>query len=165
MIDPIEFLIFNEAVSLLNFSKIEELQDRLDYQPDIMAITESKLNDNNIRRADLENYNLINCNSNSNAGGVALKIKIKSSLYSPHYAKACNELWGPSPRFSAWATQLQRNVATMASRWRHCVDLTSPGIEPQTCCTDSKRFATELTAGLELLSIFQIHCYIIKLIN
>ena len=58
--------------------------------------------------------------------------KIKSSLYSPYYAEACNELRGPSPRLSAWATQLRRNVATVASRWRHCADLTGPGIEPQT---------------------------------
>ena len=35
----------------------------------------------------------------------------------------------------------------MASRWRHCVDLTGPGIEPQTSRTDSVRLATELTAG------------------
>ena len=56
---------------------------------------------------------------------------MKSSLYSPYYAEACNELRGPSPRLSAWATQLRRNVATVASRWRHCVDLTGPGIEPQ----------------------------------
>ena len=61
--------------------------------------------------------------------------QIKSSLYSPHYAEACNELRGPSPRLSAWATQLRRNVATVASRWRHCADLTGPGIEPQTSRT------------------------------
>ena len=76
-----------------------------------------------------------------------IKSKIKSSLYSPYYAEACNELRGPFPRLSAWATQLRRNVATVASRWRHCVDLTGPGIEPQTSRTDSVRFATELTAG------------------
>ena len=75
------------------------------------------------------------------------QIKIKSSLYSPHYAEACNELRGPSPRLSAWATQLRRNIATMASRWRHCADLTGPGIEPQTSRTDSVRLAAELTAG------------------
>ena len=75
------------------------------------------------------------------------KIKIKSSLYSPYYAEVCNELRGPSPRLSAWATQLQRNVATVASRWRLCVDLTGPGIKPQTSRTDSVCFATELTAG------------------
>ena len=68
-----------------------------------------------------------------------LSKKIKSSLYSPCYAEACNELRGPSPRLSAWATQLRRNVATVASRWRHCVDLTGPGIEPQTSRTDSVR--------------------------
>ena len=81
-----------------------------------------------------------------------IKIKIKSSLYSPYYAEACNELRGPSPRLSAWATQLRRNVATVASRWRHCVDLTGPGIEPQTSRTDSVRFATELTAGVRFYS-------------
>ena len=73
--------------------------------------------------------------------------KIKSSLYSPYYAEACNELRGPSPRLSAWATQLRGNVATVASRWRHYADLTRPGIEPQTSRTDNARLATELTAG------------------
>ena len=76
---------------------------------------------------------------------VMFPTQIKSSLYSPYYAEACNELRGPSPRLSAWATQLRRNVATVASRWRHCVDLTGPGIEPQTSRTDSVRLATELT--------------------
>ena len=73
------------------------------------------------------------------------KSKIKSSLYSPYYAEACDEWRGPFPRLSAWA--IRRNVATVASRWQHCVDLTGPGIEPQTSRTDSKRFAYELTAG------------------
>ena len=81
-------------------------------------------------------------------GKISNQNQIKSSLYSPHYAEACNELRGPSPRLSAWATQLRRNVATVASRWRHCADLTGPGIEPQTSRTESVRFATELTAGL-----------------
>ena len=72
--------------------------------------------------------------------------KIKSSLYLPYYAEACNELRGPSPWLSAWATQLRRNVATVGSRWQHCVDLTTQGIEPQTTRTDSVRLATELTA-------------------
>ena len=75
------------------------------------------------------------------------KKKKKPSLYSRHYAEACNELRGPFPRLSAWATQLRRNVATVASRWQHCVDLTGPGIEPQTSRADSVRFATELTVG------------------
>ena len=77
----------------------------------------------------------------------AFKNQIKSSIYSPYNAEACNELRGPSPRLSAWATQLRRIVATVASRWRRCADLTGPGIELQTSRTDSVRLATELTAG------------------
>ena len=73
--------------------------------------------------------------------------QIKSSLYSLYYAEACNEWRGPSPRLSAWATQLRRNVSAVASRWRHCADLTGPGIEPQTYRTESVRLATEPTAG------------------
>ena len=84
----------------------------------------------------------------------ASKNQIKSSLYSPYYAEACNELRGPSPRLRAWATQLRRNVATVASRWRHCADLTGPGIEPKTSRTESERFATELTAGLRKAFFF-----------
>ena len=82
-----------------------------------------------------------------------IQIKIKSSLYSPNYAEACNEFAGPNLRGLApglHTTQLRKNVATVASRWRHCVDLTGPGIEPQTSRTDSVRVATELTAGLKL---------------
>ena len=101
---------------------------------------------------------LMNSNPTSNNNTQwpqSIKIKIKSSLYSPYYAEACNELRGPSPRHSAWATQLRRNVATVASRWRHCADLTGPGIEPQTSRTESERFATELTATKHKLSINQ----------
>ena len=35
--------------------------------------------------------------------------------------KRGSELQGPTPRLSAWATQLQRDVAAVASRWLHCV--------------------------------------------
>ena len=38
-----------------------------------------------------------------------------------YYAKAYNERRGPSPRLSAWAAQLRRNIAVVASSWRHCV--------------------------------------------
>ena len=43
---------------------------------------------------------------------------------------------GPSWQLSAQATQLRGNVAAVASRWRHRANLTGPGIEPQTSCTD-----------------------------
>ena len=42
--------------------------------------------------------------------------KQKTSLYSRYYAQACNERRGPSPRLSAWTTQLRRNIAAVASR-------------------------------------------------
>ena len=86
------------------------------------------------------------------------QIKFKSSLYSPYCAEACDELRGPSPRLRAWATQLQRNVATVASRWRHCVDLTGWGIEPQISRTDSVRVATELTAVVPFLLRMNFAC-------
>ena len=45
--------------------------------------------------------------------------KIKSSLHLRYYAEACMKRRGPSTRFSAWATQLRRNMTPAASRWRH----------------------------------------------
>ena len=42
-------------------------------------------------------------------------------------SKRGSEWRGPTPRLSAWATQLQRNVAAVASRWLHCVRLDRPG--------------------------------------
>ena len=74
------------------------------------------------------------------------KSKIHSSLSSRYYAQPCNEWRSLSPQLSVWATQLRRNVAEVASRWRHCADLSGPGIEPQTFRTDSPRLTTELTA-------------------
>ena len=42
------------------------------------------------------------------------------------------------------ATQLRTNVATVASRWRHCDDLADPAIEPHTFRIDRAGLATEL---------------------
>ena len=41
--------------------------------------------------------------------------KIKSSLYLRYDTEACNEWRSPSPPLSAWATQLGRNVAALAT--------------------------------------------------
>ena len=49
--------------------------------------------------------------------GKSSELQIKSSLYLLYYTEACNELRGPSPRLSAWATQLRRIVAMVASCW------------------------------------------------
>ena len=46
--------------------------------------------------------------------------KSNRSLHSPYFAQACNEWRDPSPRLSAWATQLPRNIAAAVSPWRHC---------------------------------------------
>ena len=79
--------------------------------------------------------------------------KIKSSLYMCYYAEACNEWRGSSPRLSAWAAQLRRNVASVASRWRHCIRFDRPGIELWTSRTDSVRLTTELTDRSEFFHV------------
>ena len=59
-----------------------------------------------------------------------LNIKIQNQIfitvYSRFYVQACNAWWGPSPQLSAWSIQFQRNVATMASRRRHCIRFDRP---------------------------------------
>ena len=50
----------------------------------------------------------------------------------------------PTYAAQAWATQLRTNVATVASRWRHCDDLADQAIEPHTSRTDRVGLATEL---------------------
>ena len=57
-----------------NKYKIEELLQSAKTKPDVLAISESKLNNNNLRRASLIDYSMVNCDSISNAGGVALYV-------------------------------------------------------------------------------------------
>ena len=71
------------------------------------------------------------------AGSLRNLSEIKSSSYSRYYAEACNEQRGPSPRLSAWATQLQRNDAAVASRWRQCVRFDHSANRTQDSRTDS----------------------------
>ena len=54
--------------------------------------------------------------------------KIKPSLYSLYYDQACDKWRGPSPRLNGWATVLRRNVAAVASHWRHCIRFDQPEI-------------------------------------
>ena len=49
--------------------------------------------------------------------------KIKSLLYSRHYTEVCIEWRSPSPRLSAWTTQLRTSVETVG----HCVQFDQPG--------------------------------------
>ena len=52
---------------------------------------------------------------------------IKSNLHCTRFIKLAvvskhgSEWRGPTPSLSAWATQVRRNVAAVASRWLHCV--------------------------------------------
>ena len=79
---------FNTRSLTKNKSKIEELLQMLKTQPDVIAISESKLSENNAIRADLRNYNFVHCDSLSNAGGVGLYIS--SSL---SYSKIDEHSW------------------------------------------------------------------------
>ena len=45
---------------------------------------------------------------------VSIVKKIKPSLHSQY--EACNDWRGPSPRLSAWVTQIRKNLAAVASR-------------------------------------------------
>ena len=55
-----------------------------------------------------------------------IKKMLNRQLYSRYRAEACNEWRDPSPGLSVLAT---RNVAAVASRWRHCVRFDQPGIK------------------------------------
>lgn len=70
----LDIVHFNVRSLTKNKNKIEELLQELTKEPDIIAISESKLNDKNIEQAELKNYHLENCNSLSNAGGVAIYV-------------------------------------------------------------------------------------------
>ena len=62
-------------------NKIEELLQVIKTQPNILAISESKLNDNNIRKASLINYTTVHCDSLCNAGGVASYVSNSLELH------------------------------------------------------------------------------------
>ena len=79
---------FNTRSLTKNKSKIEESLQMLKTQPDVIVISESKLNVNNAIRADLRNYYFVHCDSLSNAGGVGLYIS--SSL---SYSKIDEHSW------------------------------------------------------------------------
>ena len=65
---------FNTRSLPKNLHKIEELLHLLKFKPDILAISESKLNNNNLNQALLNNYHMLCTNSLSSSGGVAIFI-------------------------------------------------------------------------------------------
>ena len=69
---------FNVRSIIKNKQKIEELLYDLNKSPDVIAISETKLNDDsNLGQANIQGYHLLNLNSKSNAGGVALYVSQK----------------------------------------------------------------------------------------
>jgi len=57
-----------------NFDILEETLNSIDSKPDILGITEAKLNEFSVTNLDLNNYNLFRTDSKTNAGGTALYV-------------------------------------------------------------------------------------------
>ena len=70
-----------------------------------------------------------------------IKLHYARSITPKYVTSGGAQLRSLAPR----ATQLPRNVATVASYWRHCTNLTDLGIEPRSPRTDNVRLTTELT--------------------
>jgi len=73
---PKTFSLFHCNIRSLskNLHILEETLCSLDHKPDIMGITETKLNENSISNVNLEYYNFFHTDSTTNAGGAALYI-------------------------------------------------------------------------------------------
>ena len=84
-----------------------------------------KLKTNNQEKNDIQEIS--SCGSKGLHYSVCQIKKIKSLLYSRSCAEVRvpgeYEYRAPSSRLSAWATQFQRKVAAVTSRWRNCVQL------------------------------------------
>ena len=76
-------------------------------------------------------------------------------MYSRHYVEACNEWLGPPSRLSVWATQLRKNDAAVASRWRHCDRFNRPGNRSPDFRTVSDAFNNRANQSLEAESNHQ----------
>ena len=84
---------------------------------------------------------------------IKLVLNLKSNLHiytRDVTPEASNEWRGPYPRLSAWATQLRRNAATVASHGDTVFCSTGPRIEQHTFCTDSNVLTLELAGRLIL---------------
>ena len=66
---------FNTRFLIKNKDKIESLLFEISSLPDLIAITDTKLNSFTARQASIEYYNFSHANSMSNAGGVGIYIK------------------------------------------------------------------------------------------
>ena len=70
----LSILHLNVRLVVKNKHVIEELLIELGSCPEILAITETKLNDDKLNYTSISNYSFVCCNSSTNAGGVAFYI-------------------------------------------------------------------------------------------
>ena len=70
----LSILHLNVRSIVKNKHVIEELLIELGSCPEILAITETKLNDDKLNYTSISNYSFVCCNSSTNAGGVAFYI-------------------------------------------------------------------------------------------
>jgi exonuclease III len=57
-----------------NLNILEDILYSLEYTPNILGITETKLNEESCSNVDIKNYNFFHTNSKTNAGGATLYI-------------------------------------------------------------------------------------------
>ena len=72
--EDLTLMHFNTRSLIKNKDKIESLLFEISFLPDLIAITETKLNSFTAHLASIEHYNFSYVNSMSNAGGVGIYI-------------------------------------------------------------------------------------------
>ena len=90
-------LHFNVRSLPKNINKLDEFLNDFQRMPDAIAISETKLNSNNVSKIKIPYYNFLRSDSSTNAGGVGLYIKdtIKFSLRNDLKLNLqdCEDLW------------------------------------------------------------------------
>ena len=83
--NTLSVLHFNTRSIPKNKNLIEELISALNHNPDVIAVTETKLNMSNIDVSPMQNYTVVYSNSKSNWGGVRLYVANYLSCKSLNY--------------------------------------------------------------------------------
>ena len=73
--NKLAILHFNTRSLPKNVTKIESFLIKLSFLPEIIAITETKLNSSNCHLVDIDNYQFVHYDSALNSGGVGLYIR------------------------------------------------------------------------------------------
>ena len=75
---------FNVRSIVKNKHILEKLLHELDNFPDIIVISETRLNNHNINHASIQSYNLVFSNSSTNVGGVAIYVLSNLNYFRRH---------------------------------------------------------------------------------